>query len=91
MMETMAVTGVMEVTVEMMLMTKTRVTEIVTVIASALDAQTLHELGREQWSVDNALWRLGIYARRERAALEFPAAQAEKRERWSQDIMDGPS
>lgn len=63
MMAMMAVTGAMEVTMEMMLMTKMRVTEIVTVIVSALDAQTLQELGREQQSVDKALWRLGIWAR----------------------------
>lgn len=49
-------------TMEMMLMMKMRVTEIVMVIVSALDAQTLQELGREQQSVDKALWRLGIWA-----------------------------
>lgn len=62
MMAMMAVTGAMEVTMEMMLMMKMRVTEIVMVIVSALDAQTLQELGREQQSVDKALWRLGIWA-----------------------------
>lgn len=50
-------------TMEMMLMMKMSVTEIVMVIVSALDAQTLQELGREQQSVDKALWRLGIWAR----------------------------
>lgn len=62
MMAMMAVTGAMEVTMEMMLMMKMSVTEIVMVIVSALDAQTLQELGREQQSVDKALWRLGIWA-----------------------------